>query len=146
MKKDKSDYGPSLTCDGVNSIPISFVYHEDNSFSISNERITTLLDYFKSLETRSTLPTIKSPYSDPVLSLCTVQSESDEQKFILENDKCKCKFSRCNKMVTRRLMRNHVGKHILKGHISAHPNICGFCGGLECTVGLQPCGYGAKKV
>ena len=48
-------------------------------------------------------------------------------------------------MVTRRLMRNHVGKHILKGHISAHPNRCGFCGGLECTVGLQPCGYGANK-
>ena len=48
-------------------------------------------------------------------------------------------------MVTRRLMRNHVGKHILKGHISAHPNRCGFCGGLECTVGLQTCGYGAIK-
>ncbi len=24
--------------------------------------------------------------------------------------------------------------------LSAHPNICGFCGGLECTVGLQPYG------
>ncbi len=42
-------------------------------------------------------------------------------------------------------MRNHVDKHILKGHIYAHPNRCGFCGGLECTVGLQPYGYGASK-
>jgi hypothetical protein len=42
-------------------------------------------------------------------------------------------------------MRNHVGKHILKGDISAHPNGCGFCGGLECTIGLQPYGYGASK-
>jgi hypothetical protein len=65
------------TCDGVNSIPISFVYHEDNSFSVSHERITTLIDYFKSLETSSTLPTIKLPYSNPILSLYTVQSESD---------------------------------------------------------------------
>ena len=48
-------------------------------------------------------------------------------------------------MVTRRLMRNHVGQHILKGHMSAHPNRCGFCGRLECTVGWQPCGYGASK-
>ena len=49
-----------------------------------------------------------------------------------------------NKMVTRRLMRNHVVKHILKSHISAPPNRCGFCGGLECTVGLQPYGYEAS--
>jgi len=33
----------------------------------------------------------------------------------------------------------------LKGHISEHPNRCRFCGGLECTVGLQPYGYGASK-
>ena len=48
-------------------------------------------------------------------------------------------------MVTRRLMRNNVGKHILKGRLSAHPDRCGFWGGLECTVGLQPYGYGASK-
>jgi len=29
--------------------------------------------------------------------------------------------------------------------LSAHPDRCGFCGGLECTVGLQPYGYGASK-
>jgi len=28
---------------------------------------------------------------------------------------------------------------------TAHPNRCGFCGGLECTVGLQPYDYGAIK-
>jgi len=27
----------------------------------------------------------------------------------------------------------------------AHPNRCGFCGGLEWTVRLQPYGYGASK-
>ena len=48
-------------------------------------------------------------------------------------------------MVTRRLMRNHIGKHIFKGRLCAQPNICGFCGGLECTVGSQPDGYGASK-
>ncbi len=42
-------------------------------------------------------------------------------------------------------MRSYVGKHILKGDLSAHPNRCGFCGGLECTVGLQPYGYGVSK-
>ena len=29
--------------------------------------------------------------------------------------------------------------------MSANPNRCGFCGGLEYTVGLQPNGYGASK-
>jgi hypothetical protein len=46
-------------------------------------------------------------------------------------------------------MRNHVGKHILKGHMSENPNRCRFCGGLECTVGLQHFywlqGYGDSK-
>jgi hypothetical protein len=51
-----------------------------------------------------------------------------------------------NSMVKRRLMRNHVGKQThLKGHISAHPNKCVFCGEIEYTVGLQPYGYGASK-
>jgi hypothetical protein len=34
---------------------------------------------------------------------------------------------------------------VAKLFLSAHPNRCGFCGGLECTVGLQPYGYGANK-
>ena len=41
------DYGPSFSCDGVNSIPISCVCHDDNSFSVSHERLSTLIDYLK---------------------------------------------------------------------------------------------------
>ena len=77
--------------------------------------------------------------------MCTVQSESYEQNYIPESARCKCKLLRRNKMVTRRLMRNHIGKHIFKGRLCAQPNRCGFCGGLECTVGSQPDGYGASK-
>ncbi len=34
-------------------------------------------------------------------------------------------------------MREHVGAHILKGHIPDVINACGCCGGLGCTATLQ---------
>ena len=34
---------------------------------------------------------------------------------------------------------------VAKLFFSAYPNRCGFCEGFECTVGMQPYGYGASK-
>ena len=68
------------------------------------------------------VPNIKVSYSNLILGLCTVQSESDEENFILENAKCKFKLPICNKMVTTRLVRNHVGKDISISHLQAHRN------------------------
>jgi hypothetical protein len=44
--------------------------------------------------------------------------------FILES--AKRKLPRCNKMVTRRLVRNRVGKDIKKSHLPAYPNRRGY--------------------
>jgi len=49
------------------------------------------------------------------------------------------------KKLQRKFERGGLKIQVAKLFLSAHPNRCGFCGGLECTVGLQPCGYGANK-
>ena len=76
-----------------------FIYSGVYNYVSQRLIVTTLIDYLKSREISSSPPTIKLSYYNFKLDLNTVQSESDEQNFILES--AKCKSARCNKMITR---------------------------------------------
>jgi hypothetical protein len=43
----------------------------------------------------------------------------------------------CGRSIAPLKMREHMGTHILKGHIPDVINACGCCGGLGCTATLQ---------
>jgi hypothetical protein len=50
------------------------------------------------------------------------------------SDKIKCCI--CKQLLVLCKMREHVGAHILAGHVPAKEHPCGFCGGTGCSAKL----------
>ena len=57
----------------------------------------------------------------------------------------KCKVTKCKKTLPLKEMRNHIGKHIVKGEIPESDNLCGFCGVQGCRAYLQGSSSGGTR-
>ena len=58
----------------------------------------------------------------------------------VESGKFRCKL--CDKTLSSKTTRRHVGMHILSDNLS---NVCGFCGLPGCLIGIA-CGSGCGKI
>ncbi len=97
--------------------------------------INSILEYFRNVITKSPslkLPSIKLATSNEIIKK-TLLIESE--KLTVNNfslDKLKCKVcllaGKDDVYLSRSLMRQHIGQHIVKQEVNKHLNLCGFCG------------------
>ena len=84
-----------------------------------------------------------SPYSDSIKSFFTLSEDNFD--FELDTDKVQCPIS-CRKKFSLVKLRMHIGKHILKGDITPHPNLCGYCGSIGCRIEIvTTSGFGVNS-
>jgi hypothetical protein len=119
---------------------------EENSANVCKFSIKNLLSiksYFQSLFASYNL--LKSNiilclrYSDKINSILTIIEPGKD-----DDEKVKCNV--CSKLITKKLMRGHVGAHILLKGLDFTLDSCGFCGTGSCRTNLSiSSGYGVNK-
>ena len=94
--------------------------------------------YLISIEnTVSAISAIDSPYSEAILESCTLIKKNIEN-FVCSSEKIKCLI--CPKKFSKVNMRNHIGSHIIKGHLESDAHRCDFCGNVGCDITLVNAG------
>ena len=78
-------------------------------------------------------------HSNVILEQCILAQESVD--ITCDSIKLNCKL--CAKKFVRKMMRNHIGFHIVHNDCSPDPHRCGYCGEIGCNIDLVvTSGYG----
>jgi hypothetical protein len=142
----------SITIDGALALEIKinfdtssyeFVNGEDNEVTYKLKSnsflratdLTQFVDYYKSYLTQNptiSIPTTSYTYPPNISKFFKINIKDDyvvDEKFqclICTNYKCE-----------KSKMRHHIGKHILNKDIEIDVHLCGFCGKIGCSIGLD---------